>query len=358
MKIKILGYIILSAFLFSSCYSLSNPFGDKKLYQTPYGYINRQGEKIITEGKLSTVKNFSEGLAAVQIVNESNYADKWGYIDETGKFVIKPQFEKAERFSEGFAAVKVGDKFGYIDKTGKFIINPQFDDEWQADNVFSDGLAPFFINKKAGYIDKTGKIIINAQFDYASSFREGLAAVELSGKWGFIDKAGKYIINPQFEQVSPFSNGLAVVIINRKFGYTDKTGKIVINPQFDYALPFSDDGIAKIQLGDKVGFINKEGKYTINPQFTPQYTRTFEKFVTDFNDFDMGYHNLGKISFSEGLSVIKIGDRFGYIDNTGKIVINPQFKFGNQFNNGMARVVFDSGDWAYIDKEGKVVWRE
>lgn len=67
-------------------------------------------------------ESFSEGLAAVFI------GCRWGYIDRTGSFVIKPQFRFASEFSEGLAAVdpypsnhvpcppgKSHDKLGYID---------------------------------------------------------------------------------------------------------------------------------------------------------------------------------------------------------------------------------------------------
>ena len=61
--------------------------------------------------------------------------------ETTGKFIINPQFDYADDFSEGLAAVRVGDrntgKWGYIDKKGKFVINPRFD--WAF--PFSEGLA-------------------------------------------------------------------------------------------------------------------------------------------------------------------------------------------------------------------------
>jgi len=80
---------------------------------------------------------------------------KWGYIDRTGKVIIRPQFEDAYYFSEGLAAVKLGDKLGYIDKTGRFVIKPQFNHAWD----FSEGLARVTIGGKDGYINKTGKYI-------------------------------------------------------------------------------------------------------------------------------------------------------------------------------------------------------
>ncbi len=53
---------------------------------------------------------------------------KWGYIDKTGKIIIDPQYDDAWPFSEGLAAVMIVDeetgKWGYIDKTGKYVWEP------------------------------------------------------------------------------------------------------------------------------------------------------------------------------------------------------------------------------------------
>ncbi|MBI1923598.1 WG repeat-containing protein [Candidatus Poribacteria bacterium] len=52
---------------------------------------------------------------------------RYGYINELGKVVIKPQFNYARRFSDGLACISIGDRWGYIDKSGRYVINPQFD---------------------------------------------------------------------------------------------------------------------------------------------------------------------------------------------------------------------------------------
>ena len=74
----------------------------------------------------------------------------------------------------------------------------------------------------------------------------------------------------------------------------------VIIPQFDRASPFSE-GLALVKIGDKYGYINKEGQYVINPQFN------------------------SALSFSEGLAAVGIGGKGGYINREGQLVIKLQF---------------------------------
>ena len=54
-------------------------------------------------------------MAAVSI------ADKWGYIDHQGEFVVEPQFEDAFPFSAGRAMVQTEDGYKHINLFGEFI---------------------------------------------------------------------------------------------------------------------------------------------------------------------------------------------------------------------------------------------
>src|SRR5262249_43365632 len=67
-------------------------------------------------------EDFAEGLAAVEIDHE------YGYIDGTGRIIIKLQFPSARSFAEGLAVVATGDHRSYIDKTGKVVIRGRFND--------------------------------------------------------------------------------------------------------------------------------------------------------------------------------------------------------------------------------------
>ncbi|MBL7702921.1 MAG: WG repeat-containing protein [Ferruginibacter sp.] len=46
----------------------------------------------------------------------------WGYAAADKNIVVKPEYEEANLFYEGFAVVKKGGKYGYINKEGKVVI--------------------------------------------------------------------------------------------------------------------------------------------------------------------------------------------------------------------------------------------
>lgn len=59
-------------------------------------------------------------------------------------------------------------------------------------------------------------------------------------------------------------------------------------------------------------------------------------------------------SFSEGMAGVKQNGKWGFIDMTGKFVIYSQFDFVCQFSEGLAGVK-QNGKWGFIDKNGEVI---
>jgi hypothetical protein len=310
---------------------------------------------------------------------------KWGYIDKSGKIVIKPQFDAAYPFYDGIAKVMTGkwfenEKWSYIDTGGK----PIFTD-LSANRLedFSEGLGAVCLYKMdgigylCGYMDKTGSWAIEPKFYSSMRFQEGLArtaAVDKNSKTGtrevYIDKTGKVAIelsSVQTQSSDGFSEGLARFAVSVKGkdylpqGFIDKTGKIVIEAKFEAAGDFSD-GLAAVMFfkpakkpdydkGDPylAGFIDTTGNIVIKPQFA--------------------YYQ----PFSEGLAFVLINGKMGAIDKTGRIRIRPQFTYFEpfsapswqvldsyseykpwSFSEGLA-VVNQFGRWGYVDKTGKLV---
>ena len=58
-----------------------------------------------------------------------------------------------------------------------------------------------------------------------------------------------------------------------------------------------------------------------------------------------------------GLFPVYVNGKYGYIDRTGKIVVNPQFDYARDFSDGMAVVGIGdylSQKYGFIDKTGKI----
>lgn len=240
--------------------------------------INKSGKKLFQVDSVEYVHAFSDGFA---MIVTSAYL--YGFINDKGEKVIKPQYANARDFSEGLAAVKDVDKWGFINGKGDVVIEPQY--SFVGD--FKEGLAFVLVNGQYGYIDKKGKMVINPQFDRAANFSEGLACVETGGNYGFINNKGSYAINPQFEEAESFSGGLAL-FKQGSYGYIDTKGKIVINPTYigatnfigDYA--FAYDG----SVSEKIGTIDKKGKTAIAPQFSLITLPEYNIRVTRSNHYD------------------------------------------------------------------------
>ena len=147
------------------------------------------------------------------------------------------------------------------------------------------------------------------------------------GKTGYIDASGRIVIPPKFNYLEggsggEFHDGLVEVGVSDGV-YADRTGKIVLNTHLYRGWDFSDGLAVAMRKGENLwGYIDTHGKFAIPAQFAT---------------YPDGYVH----SFSEGLAKIEIRRRFGYINKTGKFTILPQLLDGEDFSDGMARVVME-----------------
>ncbi len=170
-----------------------------------------------------------------------------------------------------------------------------------------------------GFIDKTGRMVIPAKFDdiglaglYQRRFCEGLCAVKMHGKWGYIDHAGKWAIPARFDEAGAFHDGLAYVCDADWQGFINQQGKLVIKLDSLPILPWMS--VQRGDFGDGREF--HDGRAPVRPK----------------------KHN------------------YGYIDRSGKLVIQPQYFYAAPFSEGLAVVCFPKTQlWGFIDKNGKQV---
>ena len=343
-------------------------------------------------------------------VSESNWGgDAIGFVDSSGKIVIKPQFESAGNFHEGLAEAKPKGRNdglrGYIDSTGTWAIPPTYNDA----GPFHSGIAPISTSKYSGFIDRAGHVTkisapnLPTRVDFrghAYKYESGNLSIPVFigknyvvsayGGQGIVDKTGKWLLPPQYTLAS-FSNlGLAMenfnntIITNKlrygvadkyfkisgnsKEGVVDSDGNILIEPTYEGISSFSN-GCAAVRVSGDFGFVDTRGNFVIEPKYddvTPfgeligvkengrwhlidSKGRTIES-----PDIDGVLYDHSQQWFQNGLGPVVRNGLCGYVNNKGQLVVPCKFNFVMPFSNGIAPV-WDGQNWQYIDTTGKFV---
>lgn len=231
--------------------------------------------------------------------------NKVGFIDAEGQFKISPVFDDALPFSDGLAAVKVGEKWGFVDAAGSQVIPPKFD----AAYYFRDGVAVAELDSGEVLIDAKGKPVASG-YKVVDLVTAGRVPASRDDKEGFLDLHGEVAIPFLYESVRSFSEGFAAAKQNGKWGYLDRDGRVVIPFEFDDAGPFGS-GLAPAGVGSKTGFIDKTGKFSF---FLPY--RYAPGFFTSGKD--------GLFLPESDVSRYWTNDnKFGYVNKIGKVVWGP-----------------------------------
>ncbi|GHV42636.1 hypothetical protein FACS189490_12010 [Clostridia bacterium] len=289
-------------------------------------------------------REFHNGLA---YVDAEEPAEKY-FIDTTGKKVIDvSKYRYFYSFEDGVAIGDLGynepngavvSKYGAIDTSGKTVVDFVYDALSLDNGVFiAKNYEKYSNDTKYRIIDKSGRVLSDFEYNRIESFSDGFAyAVTYkegegySTEWhGFIDKAGKKAITAQNGSGLQFSDGLASM---QNGTFIDTSGKVVISGlELDgiYAGNFSEGLAPALSIkNDKYGYIDKTGKVVID--FLYDEARPFDGGLAP---------------------VVKSPSQSGYIDKSGKFY---DYSWKGELVDGLS-VVMKDDKWGFIDKTGSLV---
>lgn len=284
--------------------------------------------KALLTGKYDNTWDYSDGMIAVQ--NENG----WGFCDETGKEVIKPQYESPTTFVNGYAAVKNKEgRTGLIDKTGKVQIPFDYDYIGDYENELVVARVLQGETGKYGFLDIHNNVVIPFQYTDVNVkwFADEIACVAKGDKWGAIDKSNKIVIPFEYYLLLGFEEGICVAMKKTdKPMLIDKSNKAIIPAnKYDDILICSSE-LLIVEKKDKKGAVNKTGKEIIPLKYD-----------------NISCANHGFVSVTEG-------EESYLLDLEG----NTLFKGQNFFNleileeNTLIANIADDPLYYLIDKEG------
>ncbi|MGL4393867.1 MAG: WG repeat-containing protein [Brevinema sp.] len=325
-----------------------------------YGFINTAGREVIPP-KFMSVSEFVGGVARVQIrgkyglllpngsvAGRADYdyiypstngfsimtkESKFGFIDNAGRVIAEPIYDRVFNFNSGMALVGRRDKnkmlYGFINERGQVVVPL----EYEGARSFSENMGGLYENRKWFYINKSGNRPFERRFDAIGSFYEGLARVKVGNEWGFIDATGNMVIQPKYKEADDFYNGLAIVGDGSLYGYINKSDKAITPFHFTRATRF-DGKLARVSRLNQNGFMNAQGRYNLTDR------------ISSIGSF---HHNRARM---------RVGRQYGYYNSQAKVAIQPKYLYTSDFKGELAiTIAAIPGGYqaAYINNQGATI---
>jgi len=358
------------------------------------GYINRAGMMVVPAKYLPVGPIGIDAVSCpspVESVYWPNRPIKWG-----------------RDFREGRAAVRTDRGWQLIDSCGRMLLDKPI-----AGAIYlwmkkpGEELLAVQLGGKWGGIDFTGREIIPFQFDGCLGVSQGLACVQQGNKMFWIDKTGRPVAWPSPVLSGPppvFEDDLSLTSKGNLFGLTDRQGLWFVPPVYKDIGTFDGASIARMgrwvpskpaatqpttpielasMLWGKMATAMKGAPHWDPPD--PKGPPRLAVVITPDNAFGiLDFHGRLRsegldgiylreygLRFSEGLARVSRNKQVGFVDRTGRIVIEPQFDYAEDFSGGLSRFTVgvsrlqlfgdladaNTARWGYVDRTGRIVWK-
>jgi len=297
-----------------------------------------------------------------KLVSPVKFEGKYGFIDKSGDWHIKPTFDSLGIFYNGYADSYRNGKNGIIDSKGIIIIENKYDFVGHVEN----DIALILLNDQFNYVDLQGQLISNKYFSDAEDFSNGLAGVQYNdnGKWGYLNKKGELQIDTLYEYISDFKNNKAEVEIDDYTFLINNRGKIL---DTIIEMPRKERAFTLIGYSGNgtLGIVNQKGDTIMNPQYNSfGYVQNGKFWFNEKNKYGLAdtigtiliepkYEYLSYFS-DNGLATAKIKGKYGYINENGDVIIDFKFQDARGFKYDLASVKFND-KWGFIDRKGDFV---
>jgi|GEM_PF-5523665 len=309
--------------------------------QLLWGLIDRTG-KVIVDPRYEGMGLPAFGVVPVQLHG------RWGLIDYQGNEVMPIRYLQIATFSEGLGLVRATP----AQATGQW---PDNDLEKRASELLAkvQDRDPAKRHMAVQELLKIGDPVFETRAftETAHGARSKNKNVELGNllksitsmgmryaKYGYIGPTGDFVIATRFGLATPFQDGRACVADGHTRGYIDRDGRLVFHGWGD---GFSS-GLARLIVDGRAVFVDNRGKTAIEPAAGQTFPMP---------------------GFSERRARFKQTGKYGYIDASGRVVIEAKYELASNFSDGLAMVSRGRGEnreFAYIDRAGELVihWRK
>ena len=316
-----------------------------------YGIVDINGNEKIIPSVYDIHGNYygcivSSGLFAIR----DEKSGKWGYMDTQLKVVIPTIYDHqyshyvAPNFTQGIVQLKLDGDDVILNDKGEVVVSAK-----------SKGYKKLYIVEQKW---NNGRF---SDFDPADGINENTFIIveNEEGKCGLLNVQGKvivpceYLYNDNGYNIQWFfdeGQNFFVLKNEKSIEVMNEQKQVLFSLPTTLSVVDMRDGFVMIkdENTNSYGYLNRKGEILANCIYG---YNSEEAYQIDYNDgYDMDRLIEDK-PISEGMALLAIGDRFGFIDNKGNVKVPLKYTAVTPFENGIAYVRDQDGIWKKIFKK-------
>ncbi len=339
---------------------------------------------------------------SIEITEENNVQvqppHEWFFISSKNEIVNRYEADELSPVNENLFLIKTSGRYGLIDNDLKIVSPVRYE------RITPIGNDMYLIRQagKMGVIKTDNTLVIPAVYDSLSAHDSILRAFKKIEGWSLIDLNNKTLTPKNYDWIGQPINNLFPAMNNHYRGAISTTGDEIIHCVFDSLVEISHD-LLVVKFKNQFGIINRREDWLVAPQterihlineqvyaqhqfpniFLKNFTREivyftdnrlefkqnfFIEYLTDGTEKTIDYQgilinrlnppavsNVERVfQSSEGFRGIKRDDKFGFIDERGRLRIANRYDDIDEFHEGLASFKL-LGKWGFINTSDQII---
>lgn len=292
--------------------------------------------------------------------------NQWGFISDTGRLVIQPQYDAYAYKKKGYILVEKDKKVGVLDSIGKQVLPMKY----QRIRPLERNIFAVVLDTLETVVNEKDEPLLSDSYQYVGILNPQFFTVRIDSLWGIHQRGGRQIAPPIYHQIEPVKIGKGYFIVYQKKGATqlaglmNTKGKLIAPPKY---LDFQvlNDSLFLFKNKDNLwGLLDLDGnilyeakwskaaklnRYLVTVQLKGEKKRTELLSILSRKIIPLKYTYKGFQAFNDTYICSLKGYRKGLLDSIGNEVLKPKFQnIGQTMYPNLFKVQI--GSWGLFDR--------
>ncbi len=321
-----------------------------------YGLINLNGKELIAPEYTSIypLKNVSRSF-----VTEKD--GKKGLIDNSGSIIIENLYTEisplTNKYEDGYIVKDENGKYGLINYNKKQILECKYS---QIMNIFGSDMYVVKENEDVKLVTAKGETKLTNKFTEAVSIDNSNLIIKENNKYGVISAEGDTIIEKDYDDLKYTFNGNYIAKKDGKYGIIDINKNVLVEFNYNYISYINEGFIEAEKLDGETDILDTTFKIKTSGIISEINTKL--GYIKVRKDGDYKYYNfkleekdIKDVLSANTLYLSKSNDKYGFVNSNGVVVVNYIYDDATEQNDYGYAAVKKDGKWGAIDSTGKVV---